>query len=328
MPVSAGLPGTTSYIRRFFSWLALLGVLGAGGFGSAFGAVTDYPFRLVTREAGAGYEVTAENNGPAPITVFATVTGENFASDRQWPVTAVVPPYSVLPLGRMFAGPAAGTYNFLCNYNFHFGRADAAHDSGMAYRLPFENGRGFPVSQAYGGRLTSHANRANMHAVDFAMPIGTPVIAARAGTVIDVTLRHREGGDNIRYSDKANMVVIAHSDGTLAEYAHLSPGPEIVVPGQRVAAGALLGYSGSTGYTAGPHLHFVVSRASVNRGEVGRESLPVQFYSQDPALRFSARSGTTVWANYGKPVADTQTADADSAGMAKDRSPKAPQRGL
>jgi murein DD-endopeptidase MepM/ murein hydrolase activator NlpD len=299
-----------------FGWIALLGVLGGGGLSPAFAEIADYPFQLVTRGVGTEFQLAAENNGPAPITVHATLTGKNFASDRQWPMTTVVPPFTTLSLGRVYANhPAAGGYNFLVRYGFLFGRVDAVHDADVAYHLPFEDGRGFTVSQAYGGKLTSHDNQANLYAVDFAMPIGSPVTAARAGVVIDVTLRYREGRFDKSLRDKANRVAIVHDDGTVAEYAHLSPGPAIVQVGQRVIPGELLAYSGSTGYTSGPHLHFAVSRVADSDGTLKRVSVPVLFYSSnDPAVRFSAKAGSTVWANYGATVSDRLAADPNAAG--------------
>lgn len=288
-------------MRAFLGCFALLGALTSAT--PAISAVTDYPFRLITMADGGDQQLVAENQGPAPITVHVTLTGENFASDRAWPVTTIVPPHTSLPLGRVYAAEkSAGGYNFLFRYSHHFGRIDAVHDADAIYRLPYEEGQAYPVSQAHGGKLTSHNNRENLYAVDFAMPPGTAVVASRAGVVIDATLRHSEGGYDIKYLDKANTVALVHDDGTVAEYAHLSPGADVVKMGQRVSAGDLLGYSGNTGYSSGPHLHFIVSRPSVSEGKVTRVSLPVLFYANDPAVRFSAQSGTTLTANYKSPV--------------------------
>jgi murein DD-endopeptidase MepM/ murein hydrolase activator NlpD len=290
-------------MRNLLGKFASFGALMACVLGSAGAAVTDYPFKLLTRADGTAQQVVAENSGPAPITVYVTLTGENYASDQVWPVTAVVPPNSSLSLGRVYAGDNGGApYNFLFRYSHHFGRLDAQHDAEAVYRLPFEEGQAFAVSQAHGGRLTSHNNRENLYAVDFAMPAGSAVVAARGGVVIDVTLRHREGGYSMSFIDKANTVAIVHDDGTVAEYAHLSPSADFVKSGQRVAAGELIGYSGNTGYSSGPHLHFIVSRPTVTDGKVIRVSVPVQFYANDPTVRFSAQAGTTVVANYRTPA--------------------------
>jgi murein DD-endopeptidase MepM/ murein hydrolase activator NlpD len=285
-------------MRAFPGWFALFGALLACAAVPAFAGISDYPFRLLTRAQGSEQELVAANDGPAPITVYVTLNGENFASDRSWPQTAIVPPYTALPLGRVFsADGSAGGYNFLFRYTHHFGRGDAVPDD-VAYRLPYQEGQTYGVTQAYGGRLTSHNNRENLYAVDFAMPKGTPVVAARGGVVIDATLWHTEGGFSARYLDKANTVAIAHDDGTVAEYAHLSPGTPLVKLGQRVATGDIIGYSGSTGYSSGPHLHFIVSKPAVTDGKVTRQSIPVTFYANEPAVRFTAQQGATFTANY------------------------------
>ena len=284
-------------MRSFLGILALLGALVTCM--PAAAGVSDYPFRLVTKPSGAEQQLFAENSGPAPISVHVTLSGENFASDRTWPVTAIVPPYTALPLGKVFAADkAAGGYNFLFRYSHHFGRIDASHEPNAEYRLPFEDGQSYPVTQAHGGKLTSHNNRENLYAVDFAMPVGSPVVAARGGIVIDVMMAHDEGGYDIRYLDKANTVAIVHDDGTVAEYAHLARGTPLVHPGQRVAAGTLIGYSGNSGYSSGPHLHFIVARPEVHDGKVTRVSVPIVFYANDPALRFAAQTGTRVTANH------------------------------
>ena len=68
--------------------------------------------------------------------------------------------------------------------------------------------------------------------------------------------RHRLEVDGPR----ANVVRVLHDDGTMALYVHLNWNTIRVVPGQRVRRGEYLADSGNTGFTTGPHLHFVVQR--------------------------------------------------------------------
>ena len=311
-------------IRAIFGWFVWLTVVAGGSPAPAAAAIGDYPFRLINREAGMGREAVAENGGPSPITVNVTISGENLVPDGPWPITAVVPPNTTLSLGRVYArDKTAGRFECEFHYSYHFGRHEAVPDPDAAYRLPFEDGHAFMISQAYGGTLTTHDNRASLHAVDFAMPAGSLVTAARAGVVVDVTLRYQDGGYDISYLDRANTITIVHDDGTVAEYAHLSPGPALVTPGQRVAAGETLGSSGNTGYSGEAHLHFIVTRPVVSEGQVSRVSVPVLFYATTPAVRFSAQMGTTVRANYG----GAYTADRSLRPMKKGLRPVSPGAG-
>lgn len=80
--------------------------------------------------------------------------------------------------------------------------------------------------------------------VDFAVPTGTSVRAAGAGTVVTAAYEGAYG----------NNVVIRHRDGRYTQYAHMSSLG--VSPGQPVSGGQGIGLSGSTGNSTGPHLHF------------------------------------------------------------------------
>jgi murein DD-endopeptidase MepM/ murein hydrolase activator NlpD len=73
---------------------------------------------------------------------------------------------------------------------------------------------------------------------------------------------------------------VRHSDGTLGEYLHLLKGSLKVEAGDSVAAGQLLALSGNSGYTRGPHLHFMVFRAKDSKT---RESLPIRFITREGA---------------------------------------------
>jgi murein DD-endopeptidase MepM/ murein hydrolase activator NlpD len=89
------------------------------------------------------------------------------------------------------------------------------------------------------------------------MPVGSPVTAARGGRVVAIEERFvdftRKGGEE-------NYVVIDHGDSTFARYYHLTKDGALVEVGATVAPGDTIGRSGSTGASAGPHLHFDVTR--------------------------------------------------------------------
>ena len=86
--------------------------------------------------------------------------------------------------------------------------------------------------------------------IDYRADTGTPVTAANNGTIIEITAGWSGGW--------GNSVVISHGNGITTRYAHLSRSSVSV--GQLVGQGAIIGYSGSTGFSTGPHLHFEARR--------------------------------------------------------------------
>ena len=112
--------------------------------------------------------------------------------------------------------------------------------------------------------------------MDIAMPEGTPIIAARGGLVVKT-----ENNQAGRGSDPSgNFVRVLHDDGTQGVYLHLKQGSVSVRDGQRVGVGSLLGLSGNTGNSSGPHLHFVVQRDT----GAGWVSIPYEFTQPVQAL--------------------------------------------
>ncbi len=135
------------------------------------------------------------------------------------------------------------------------------------YPLPWRGGP-FRLSQGAEGQY-SHFGPKNRYAMDIAMPVGTPIIAARAGVVVKV-----ENSQSGRGTDPSgNFVRVLHNDGTMGVYLHLKQGSVSVREGQQVTVGSPLALSGNTGNSSGPHLHFVVQR---NMGQ-GLVSIPYQF---------------------------------------------------
>lgn len=180
--------------------------------------------------------------------------------------------------------------------------AQPAPAAASPYRLPWRAGRSFRVSQTQG---SSHQG-AMIHALDFAVPLGEEVVAARGGTVAFREDKYGEcGGPAL--ATRGNYVVIDHGDGTSALYLHLQRVQ--VQVGQSVAQGATLGTSGSTGWTGcTAHLHFQVQQTwSVWFAR----SLPVVFsdpdvLAQDPSGRIhynrEYRSGNGLSGSAGAPT--------------------------
>ena len=182
----------------------------------------------------------------------------------------VVPPRSEQILLELPAVSGTGSIRF--EYGYVIGDPAASHAPKQPYRAPFALAQSFPVTQAPPDAIT-HTDPGSRNAIDIAMPVGTAVHAAREGLVINVAHRYFRGGTTPDVRDQANFVQILHDDGTTAVYAHLELDTVRVRPGQRVGRGEYIASSGNTGYSSGPHLHFVVLRNAGLRSE----SVPVTF---------------------------------------------------
>jgi murein DD-endopeptidase MepM/ murein hydrolase activator NlpD len=127
-------------------------------------------------------------------------------------------------------------------------------DTSYVYALPYETGEKHKIVQGYFGPF-SHRDRA---ALDFKMKRGTKITAAREGVVTRVKEDGDRGGWNKKYSRYGNNIIITHPDGSRAGYWHLQLNGALVNVGDTVKKGQVIALSGKTGYTAMPHLHFLV----------------------------------------------------------------------
>jgi murein DD-endopeptidase MepM/ murein hydrolase activator NlpD len=183
---------------------------------------------------------------------------------------AVVTPRSELVLVEVPAPAGTGEIRF--DYGYVIGDPAASHNPSGPYRAPFALAQSYTVTQAPPDQIT-HKDAGSRHAIDVAMPVGSAVHAAREGVVINVAHKFFRGGTTQEVRDEANFVQVLHDDGTTAVYAHLQLDTVRVRPGQRVQRGEYIANSGNTGYSSGPHLHFVVLRNAGLRSE----SVPVTF---------------------------------------------------
>ena len=106
-----------------------------------------------------------------------------------------------------------------------------------------------PITSPFGSRWGGFHN-----GIDIAAPMYTPIRAPAAGQVVTV------GKPYLAYGDTATVVIIAHgfNFSTLSGHMDDTLHPPIVRVGQHVEAGQIIGYVGMTGWTTGPHDHFMV----------------------------------------------------------------------
>jgi murein DD-endopeptidase MepM/ murein hydrolase activator NlpD len=245
-----------------------------------------FPFRIDEFRSSQRAWFVAVNDSPAVVTVFFGLTGSNLEADKRLPLTFVVPPHSSQDIVYITQAVRWEPMRYSIRYSFQPGDIFTPPDRSARYLLLFEKGQPFlvvqsPDSRPGFGTLITHNNDHSRYAYDFGVPEGTLVTAARDGVVVDTRDSSTIGGPNPAFSTKGNFVAIMHSDHTISYYAHLAPRSVFVRPGQRVHAGAPIAYSGNTGYSHGPHLHFDVRRTAVSEmGEVVHISVPVDFYQR------------------------------------------------
>lgn len=219
------------------------------------------------REEGASLAY-ADNTVQGPVEVLLKFTRNvNTRGEPALPARATVPANATVLLSRLMPSQA-GTAEFGLAMDVVPGDP-RARPQDVDYLLPIPKER-LRIEQGFNGPF-SHSDTQNRFAIDFRAPQGTPVFAARGGTVMQVESDFDKAGlDLEKYGGRANYVRILHDDGTMGLYAHLRTEGVLVRAGQRVRAGQKIGLSGNTGFTSGPHLHFAVQ---VNRG-MKLESIP------------------------------------------------------
>ncbi len=95
-------------------------------------------------------------------------------------------------------------------------------------------------------------------AIDFCVPLSTPVLAAREGKVTAVVDSYEDSGPTPDFARYYNHIQIIHAKGEISEYGHLAQGSSAVKVGDIVEEGKKIAVTGSSGYMTEPHLHFLV----------------------------------------------------------------------
>ncbi len=221
--------------------------------------------RLKVRNASEGRIFEVRNDFDVPVRVELRLQRTVNVAGAERPIRQVVAPRSTVQLAVIRKRQQGFPMHFDQSFNYSpqlavgtlpplADGAPSATGSGLGYGYawPWREGN-YYVTQGAGGDFSHHTPKGR-YAVDIAMPEGTPISAARAGTVIDVESGQFGHGP----SPSGNFVRIAHEDGSQSAYLHLRRGSVKVRPGERVEIGTPLAESGNTGRSTGPHLHFVV----------------------------------------------------------------------
>jgi murein DD-endopeptidase MepM/ murein hydrolase activator NlpD len=224
-----------------------------------------------TRREGNLIQVNVTNSELSEVTLTFDVSLVNLKGNVSFPHTATFKPgqteaFTLAPIRP----DAPRHYSYTTHYKL--GSTEAVHDDSVVYQLPYAPGSSYKVSQGYNSGFSHHGPE--QFAIDWKMPEGTELRAARGGRVVRVKDDSNVGGRTIRFDPYNNFIIIRHEDGTLGHYCHLKMDGIKVTPGQMVQAGEAIALSGNTGFSSGAHLHFCVYKTQDGRQRV---TIPVKF---------------------------------------------------
>lgn len=230
----------------------------------------------------SGYEIFASNDEPCPVTVkfdfeLINLTAED-AGKAYYVIPAKSKNYKITELKIKYK---TKSYKFGYNTTFNYGdHTQKKYDVTFKYYLPFEKGATFRVSQGYHGDV-SHQDK---FALDFTMPVGTQITAARGGIVVDVVQENTKSCPSQDCEKYNNFVLIYHDDGTFGKYLHIKENGSHVAVGDSVEIGQPIAQSGNVGWSSGPHLHFEVFLQRINKEQTIRTNFLVDDGSDERIL--------------------------------------------
>ena len=236
--------------------------------------------------------IFANNNEYCPVTIKMDLSTNNLRSSTSNGRTIVVPARAqdfTLDILTTINSNRSTRFKYNCTYN-RGNHNQREYDKDYSYYLPFATNSTFKINQGYDGSYT-HRNK---NALDIDMFVGTPVHAARNGVVIDVVDNNEKRCTYAACGKYNNFIIIYHTDGTLAEYAHLKKNGSQVQVGDAISIGQIIGLSGNVGWSTGPHLHFEVFLQKLDK----RRTVKTKFLTGSGDVAKVLKEGSSYTRNY------------------------------
>lgn len=256
--------------------------------------------KVIARREGEATHFFVENKELCEVTMTFQMHLVNLISSSTLPCTATFPAGKTTEAFMLTPTSTDAKWEYSYTNYYKLGSSCAVHDDSAVYQLPFAAGTKYKVTQGYNGSYSHKGS--NLYAIDWQMPEGTPVFAARGGIVVKVRDDSDKGGGSIKFDKYNNYVLIRHDDGTLGHYCHLKRNGVVVQPGQAVRAGQLIAHSGNTGFSSGPHLHFSVFKTKDGKERI---SIPVKFRTADDEVAVTLKEGRKYRAASAAPIVVT-----------------------
>ncbi len=236
------------------------------------------PIKVLSIKTKNGFDIYLENHTYYDVSIqLKAVKLVNMSSSEPLPYLGSFPAQSRTKILKFTIQDPHQASQFQTLYSTTMGRVNPDYDKNYLYALPYERGKSHQLTQGFNGEQTHKGQSA--YALDFKMDEGTKIHAMREGVVVALEEKQTEHGFSPEFANKANFIVIQHDDGTMAMYGHLQPNGVKVRLGQKVYKHALIGLSGNTGYSSGPHLHVHIT--AIKDLSSGSTSVPFVFLTQD-----------------------------------------------